>query len=136
MGWVLGTGSTKEKKFFVALGMSNTGKSVFWNAIAGALGEGYAITSSALRRLRTQSDPKGRRKTWPRTVARAGHLPEPHEGYKLSMRSSSAQPAVTNSGTADAENGFHVYAAASSLCLLHNFAIRFDGAIVGCKPVH
>ena len=128
------TGSTKEKKFLVALGMSNTGKSVFWNAIAGALGQDYAITSSVETFEDTKRSPQGPSEDLAALRGvRLVILPEPHEGYKLS---DALIKRATGGDDIRArrmrENGF-TFTPQFSLVYYTNCAIRFDGGDSGMQ---
>lgn len=127
------TGHTSEKKFLVALGASNTGKSVFWNVLRAALGP-YAQTAS----VETFEDNKRNPQSPSEDRADLDGLlmvllPEPSENYRLSdafikLATGGEQIRARRMN----QNGF-VFMPKFKAVYYTNYSIRFNGADSGMQ---
>lgn len=127
------TGAISEKKFLVALGVSQTGKSVFWNVLRAALGP-YAQTAS----VETFQDDKrnAQAPSEDRADLAGGRLvvlPEPSENYKLSdafikLATGGEQIRARRMN----QNGF-VFTPQFKAVYYTNYSLRFNGADSGMQ---
>jgi len=127
------TGITSEKKFLVTLGLSNTGKSVFWNVYRAALGP-YAQAGSVETFEETKRNAQGASEDL--AVLRGVRLvvlPEPSENYRLS---DALVKRVTGGDPIRARflnQGGFVYVPQFKIVYYTNFSLRFNGGDTGMQ---